>query len=131
MGRIQADTFQQGLRGAIPVFPGHKGAAFGVIGRRIGDLGLRGCAVKEKQNPQGTAENPEKETGPPAKPPRNPRRFRRGPLYHEAGFVFDLFGKIPVKYEKAVYGGYDFNIQDMEGHKINSVKIVVKQEPAS
>jgi CBS domain containing-hemolysin-like protein len=47
------------------------------------------------------------------------------------GFVFDLFGKIPVKYEKAVYGGYDFIIQDMEGHKINSVKIVVKQEPLS
>jgi CBS domain containing-hemolysin-like protein len=46
------------------------------------------------------------------------------------GFVFDLFGKIPVKYEKAVYGGYDFIIQDMEGHKINSVKIVARQEPA-
>jgi CBS domain containing-hemolysin-like protein len=47
------------------------------------------------------------------------------------GFVFDLFGKIPVKYEKAVYGGYDFIIQDMEGHKINSVKIVARQEPVS
>jgi CBS domain containing-hemolysin-like protein len=45
------------------------------------------------------------------------------------GFVFDLFGKIPVKYEKAVYGGYDFIIQDMEGHKINAVKIVARQEP--
>ncbi|AEF86030.1 hemolysin C [Treponema primitia ZAS-2] len=44
------------------------------------------------------------------------------------GFVFDLFGKIPVKYEKAVYGDSDFIIQDMEGHKINTVKIVVKQE---
>jgi CBS domain containing-hemolysin-like protein len=47
------------------------------------------------------------------------------------GFVFDLFGKIPVKYEKAVYGGHDFIIQDMEGHKINSVKIVARQEPVS
>jgi CBS domain containing-hemolysin-like protein len=47
------------------------------------------------------------------------------------GFVFDLFGKIPVKYEKAVYGGYDFIVQDMEGHKINSVKIVARQEPVS
>jgi CBS domain containing-hemolysin-like protein len=47
------------------------------------------------------------------------------------GFVFDLFGKIPVTYEKAVYGGYDFIIQDMEGHKINSVKIVVRQESPS
>jgi CBS domain containing-hemolysin-like protein len=44
------------------------------------------------------------------------------------GFVFDLFGKIPVKYEKAVYGGHDFIIQDMEGHKINTVKIVLKRE---
>jgi CBS domain containing-hemolysin-like protein len=46
------------------------------------------------------------------------------------GFVFDLFGKIPVKYEKAVYGGHDFIIQDMEGHKINTVKIVLKRENA-
>jgi CBS domain containing-hemolysin-like protein len=46
------------------------------------------------------------------------------------GFVFDLFGKIPVKYEKAVYNGNDFIIQDMEGHKINTVKIVLKREPA-
>ncbi|MFQ3547509.1 MAG: hemolysin family protein [Termitinemataceae bacterium] len=43
------------------------------------------------------------------------------------GFVFDLFGKIPVKYEKASYGGHDFIIQDMEGHKINTVKIVMKR----
>jgi magnesium and cobalt transporter len=43
------------------------------------------------------------------------------------GFVFDLFGKIPVKYEKAVYGNHDFIIQDMEGHKINTVKIVLRK----
>jgi CBS domain containing-hemolysin-like protein len=42
------------------------------------------------------------------------------------GFVFDLFGKIPVKYEKAAWEGYDFIIQDMEGHKINTVKIILK-----
>jgi CBS domain containing-hemolysin-like protein len=41
------------------------------------------------------------------------------------GFVFDLFGKIPVRYEKAVYNGNDFIIQDMDGHKINTVKIVL------
>ncbi|GHV24899.1 hemolysin [Spirochaetia bacterium] len=40
------------------------------------------------------------------------------------GFVFDLLGKIPVKYEKAVYGDTEFIIQDMDGHKINSVKIL-------
>jgi magnesium and cobalt transporter len=45
-----------------------------------------------------------------------------------SGFVFDLFGKIPVKYEKAVYEGNDFIIQDMEGHKINTVKIVLRKE---
>ena len=47
------------------------------------------------------------------------------------GFVFDLFGKIPVKYEKASFGGHDFIIQDMEGHKINTVKIVLKREAVS
>jgi CBS domain containing-hemolysin-like protein len=39
------------------------------------------------------------------------------------GFVFNLFGKIPVRYEKIVYHGHDFIIQDMEGHKIKTVKI--------
>jgi CBS domain containing-hemolysin-like protein len=45
------------------------------------------------------------------------------------GFVFDLLGKIPVKFEKAVFGSHDFIIQDMEGHKINTVKIVLHREP--
>ena len=40
------------------------------------------------------------------------------------GFVFDLFGKIPVKYEKVTYGDMDFIIQEMDGHKIRTVKIV-------
>jgi CBS domain containing-hemolysin-like protein len=44
------------------------------------------------------------------------------------GFVIDLFGKIPVRYEKAVYNGHDFIVQDMDGHKINSVKIILHQE---
>jgi len=46
------------------------------------------------------------------------------------GFIFDLFGRIPVKNEKAAWGAYDFIIQDVEGHKINSVKIILgkKQE---
>jgi CBS domain containing-hemolysin-like protein len=47
------------------------------------------------------------------------------------GFVFDLFGKIPVKYEKAEYAGHDFIIQDMEGHKINTVKIVLRRDQSS
>ena len=44
------------------------------------------------------------------------------------GFIFDLFGKIPVKYEKAVWEGHDFIVQDVEGHKINSVKIILGVE---
>lgn len=40
------------------------------------------------------------------------------------GFVFDLFGKIPVKYEKESWNNYDFIIQDMEGHKVNQIKII-------
>ena len=39
------------------------------------------------------------------------------------GFVFDLFDKIPVKYEKKEYKGMTFIIQDVEGNKIKSVKI--------
>ena len=44
------------------------------------------------------------------------------------GFVFDLFGKIPVKYEKQLWEGHEFIIQDVEGHKINSVKIVLAKK---
>jgi len=43
------------------------------------------------------------------------------------GFVFDLFGKIPVKNEKISYKDYDFIIQEMDGHKINSIKIVTQK----
>jgi CBS domain containing-hemolysin-like protein len=43
------------------------------------------------------------------------------------GFVFDLFGKIPVKYEKAVWEGHDFIVQGIEGHKINTEKIILNQ----
>ena len=44
------------------------------------------------------------------------------------GFVFDLFGKIPVKNEKIKYKDYDFIIQDMDGHKINTIKIVTRKK---
>jgi CBS domain containing-hemolysin-like protein len=47
------------------------------------------------------------------------------------GFVFDLFGKIPVKHEKVSWKNFDFIIQDMEGHRINTVRIVMKKEEAS
>ena len=47
------------------------------------------------------------------------------------GFVFDLFGKIPVRYEKVRWNNFDFIIQDMDGHKINTVKIAaVKDDDA-
>ena len=44
------------------------------------------------------------------------------------GFVFDLFGKIPVKSEKIEYKDYDFIIHEMDGHKINSIKIVTHKK---
>jgi CBS domain containing-hemolysin-like protein len=44
------------------------------------------------------------------------------------GFVFDLFGKIPVKNEKITYRDYDFIIQEMDGHKINSIKVVTRRK---
>ncbi|MDR0503204.1 MAG: hemolysin family protein [Treponema sp.] len=44
------------------------------------------------------------------------------------GFVFDLFGKIPVKNEKIKYKEYDFIIHEMDGHKINTIKIVTHKK---
>ena len=43
------------------------------------------------------------------------------------GFVFDLFGKIPVRFEKVSYENVDFIIQNMDGHKINTIKVVKKE----
>ncbi|MCG8452440.1 MAG: hemolysin family protein [Spirochaetales bacterium] len=40
------------------------------------------------------------------------------------GFVFDLFGKIPGRYEKIEWSGLVFVIQSVEGHKIRKVKIL-------
>ncbi len=40
------------------------------------------------------------------------------------GFVFDLFGKIPVKFEKTSWNNYDFIVQEMEGHKVNVIKVI-------
>ena len=44
------------------------------------------------------------------------------------GFVFDLFGKIPVRYEKVRWKNFDFIVQDMDGHKINTVKIAAVKD---
>ena len=42
------------------------------------------------------------------------------------GFVFEIFGKIPVRYEKVQYNGLDFVVQEMDGHKIRTIKVVVR-----
>lgn len=47
------------------------------------------------------------------------------------GFVFDLLGKIPVKYEKASWNNYDFIVQDMDGHRVNQIKIIRHTETES
>ena len=44
------------------------------------------------------------------------------------GFVFDIFGKVPVKYEKASWNNFDFIVQDMEGHRINLIKVIKNSE---
>lgn len=47
------------------------------------------------------------------------------------GFVFDLFGKIPSKYEKVRYDDLEFIIQEMDGHKIKTVKLTVVDNPVA
>ena len=42
------------------------------------------------------------------------------------GFVFDRFGRIPDKYEKVEWNGWEFIVQDMEGHRINLIKVIKK-----
>ena len=47
------------------------------------------------------------------------------------GFVFDLFGRVPAKFEKVVYRDIELAVQEMDGHKIMSVKIVRNSADAS
>ena len=44
------------------------------------------------------------------------------------GFVFDLFGKIPGRYEKIKWGDLTFVIQSVDGYKIKQVKIIKEVE---
>ncbi|WP_191013630.1 hemolysin family protein [Treponema zioleckii] len=44
------------------------------------------------------------------------------------GFVLDLVGRIPVKYEKIEYENYEFIVQDMEGHRVNLIKVIKKTD---
>ena len=46
------------------------------------------------------------------------------------GFVFDLFGKIPQVNEKTVWNKHEFIVWEMDGHKINSVKMIPCNEAA-
>ena len=46
------------------------------------------------------------------------------------GFVFDLFGKIPVKYEVTRWKNWEFTVQDMEGHRVNLIKVLKSAENA-
>ncbi len=47
------------------------------------------------------------------------------------GYVLDLFGRIPVKYEKLSLDSFDFIVQDMEGHRVNLIKVIKKNESKS
>lgn len=44
------------------------------------------------------------------------------------GFVFDLFGKIPIRYEKVTYKNLSFVIQEMDGHKVRTIKLMIQEE---
>ncbi len=47
------------------------------------------------------------------------------------GFVFDLFGRIPSPFEKTSHGLVDFVVQEMDGHKIVTVKAMLNRMPVS
>jgi len=47
------------------------------------------------------------------------------------GFVLDLFGRIPTENEKIEYENFSFVIQDLEGHRVNLIKVFKKTESNS
>lgn len=42
------------------------------------------------------------------------------------GYVFELFGRIPAQFESVDDEQATFTVEDIEGHKINQVKLIVK-----
>ncbi|MCH5288326.1 MAG: HlyC/CorC family transporter [Treponema sp.] len=44
------------------------------------------------------------------------------------GFVLDLFGRIPASEESIRWNNYEFIIQDMEGHRVNLIKVIRHDE---
>lgn len=42
------------------------------------------------------------------------------------GFVFDLFGKIPIRFEKVSYRNLEFVVNSMQGNKIKTIKVIKK-----
>ena len=54
--------------------------------------------------------------------------FPTGDFDTLGGFVFDLFGKIPVKFEKVSWNQYDFIVQEMEGHKVDVIKVIFRKD---
>lgn len=40
------------------------------------------------------------------------------------GFVFDLFGKIPIRFEKVSFENLEFVVNSMQGNKIKSIKVI-------
>ena len=47
------------------------------------------------------------------------------------GFVFSRLGKIPSRYEKVSYGNIEFVVQKLEGHRIESIKVILHETEAS
>lgn len=43
------------------------------------------------------------------------------------GYVFDLFGRIPLRGERIAAAGLEFTVQEMDGHRIETVKIERKK----
>lgn len=44
------------------------------------------------------------------------------------GFVFSCFGKIPKKYESIQYQNLEFIVQNVEGHRIETIKVIVQND---
>ncbi|WGK69349.1 hemolysin family protein [Candidatus Haliotispira prima] len=47
------------------------------------------------------------------------------------GFVFSRLGKIPSRYERVCYENAEFVVQKLEGHRIESVKVILHEAESS
>lgn len=113
-GLVSVGDLLEGLVGALPGDPSEAGASF--IARDDNSWLVEGSATIDEVTSTLDVEVPENETG----------------AYHTlAGFVMARLGRVPHAADAFDYGGYRFEVVDMDGRRVDKVMVTRVTSPRS